>query len=202
MIKRTSLFIFLMVGLIACRKLIGGDCSGTENIKPFFDITGIKTNTYKHSPGAITADSLTNMEEVSAGNFLILVEHQVFFYSQRKNNPGGLGDLMACSPLSNGYAGTKEKFDSIVITSKYDYNNSLPAGSNLISLFEYHYLYNTALNFPMSSFPGSLKQPIEMYYFMRLKSTPPLNALQQFTVKYFLSNGEQYSSTTKEVLIK
>ncbi|TAE20013.1 MAG: hypothetical protein EAZ95_00240 [Bacteroidetes bacterium] len=150
-----------------------------------------------------------NQQPIYYRNYFCWLRAEVEYYAMQKALPTNFGQsLMACDvspPL--GYEGSEEKTASIQIFSNADYDNALPAGSDLASIFQIR-ANNTQSSYlawyesgGYKTLPAFLATNPPAFYdaYLRLSEAPTLAKKHIFRIEYKLTNGEQYSIQTPEI---
>ena len=169
---------------------------GGSNPLPYFDITGLKVSNLKESGLSAVAD-----EEVSITKYNLVLNVEATYYSSLKFS--GFAAL-ACSPVEDGFMGSKEKIDYIKITCDKEYDDKHPPNSSLndLAFVGFYYLGKA----PTQSLDGKIKEnnytPKSRYEYWLTLSTPPSKKQSlTFTVEYALTNGEKYTAKTLPIVI-
>lgn len=187
--KKRLLLALTVLGLPAC-DLIGPKCGRGANVLPYFDVEGVFL--IAQEQGRV----LTTDEPISFDALQLQLRLQQRFYAAG----GGLGftaAAYACDPAPNGYRGTSETLDSVVVTSRYDYDARHPAGKPLNDLLRFHHGYSA----------GTLAQldvkTLDLNDWTWVLTQGPASAsTQQFVVRYYLRGGETYAAETPRLTLR
>lgn len=161
----------------------GCNSCGSEGVPGFFDVQGLIFNATQQGR-AIAAG-----ESAAATDIQLLVRLQTRYYGQQPARSGWLPAAYACSPLDAGYKGSEEVLDSLVVRSAYVYDAAHPAGASLNDL-----LVDQGNSLPLPPKPAPNQMPYAPV--LRLRQAPSQVGLQQFVVRYRLTNGEIYTART------
>lgn len=170
---------------------------GGGNPLSYFDITGLKVSNLKESGLSATAN-----EEVNITKYNLAISLDATYYSSLKLS--GFAAL-ACSPIEDGFMGSKEKIDYIKISCDKEYDEQHPPNSSLndLTLIGFYYLGKA----PKQTLDGKIKEnnfmPKSIGEFNRLTFSTPPSKKQSivFMVEYALTNGEKYTAKTLPVVI-
>ncbi|MET4106955.1 hypothetical protein [Hymenobacter sp. UYP22] len=176
--KRLVSAALLLFLLPACELIFGDACSSGP---AYYDVSGVllSVNRYSYHP-----------QYRSIGVYLQVSER---YYSRRT---GSSGTAYACSPTNPGYRGTKERLDSLVFTSRYDYDVQHPAGTPLNDILRKQIGTSDSL---VAMKSGGIEPPRSLN--LRLSVPPTRTGIQQFVVRYRQTNGEIYTAVTDTVKV-
>jgi hypothetical protein len=194
-IKIIFVLFFFFINFIGCESPNSCD-SGGQNPLPYFDITGLKITNLKDSG----LPALSG-EEVGIIKYNLVLSLEATYYSSLKCS--GF-TAIACSPIENGYMGSKEKIDYIKVSCDKDFDDKHPANSSLNDLTLVGFYYSGKA--PTQTLDGKIKEnnftPKSKSEFWLTFSTPPSKKQSlTFTVEYALTNGEKYTAKTLPVII-
>jgi hypothetical protein len=162
------------------QRITGITVSGTQHIGNY------EVESYLPDEKGIRYDSLG----IDVTNELMVAMNQ-----QQWNSHFGFSTVYACSPAEN----YDIVFD-VIITSSEDYNSAYPKGTNLDEIMQVRYAHMVRGN-NISAFMinNELNYQTVFYTF----SFPPsANKTHDITLKYILTDGREYETTVKGILIR
>lgn len=169
--------------------------------KPFFSIINIHTSLHTIIDTLPSADlkveTLSEPYETSFNKLIINLHSEVFFYATIPNKTPlfvSAGNVFACSPVLPGERGSKEKMDSLIITSDSTFDENHPAGSKLNDVLKYLVGGNS------TSSVNNLTdlQIFQNHYntFRMLLDKQPVAKAMNFKIHYYQSNGAVFTTET------
>jgi hypothetical protein len=193
--------------------MIGGGCScDCENYPNYYDVKGISAN------ALIIAKRLGNQTEaeyrlevneiVDYSKLVISLKSINTYYGERSNTVGFslINSAYACSCAEEypGYMGSKEQLSEIKIYS----DAALNLGENPSELLNQYFemagmtgeTYNDFFDLDQTL---STKPTLSTFSVrLRLKAKPSGSMNHRFRIHYTLTNGETYTATTQEIMLK
>lgn len=191
MLKKLLLLGALTLVLPACN-LLCGDCC---DLGPpgNYDITGTLLTALSTSNGGNVLVVAPNAPVRSTELRLQLSLDTRVVAAHRP--VGGSGVAYACSPRDPEFT---EQLDSLVITSRFDFDAQHPAGTSLndvLTTFD----WSESLNDYLRERAG---RPDIVLPLLKLRTVPAQAGPQQFRVFYRLTNGEEYTAEAVAVTIQ
>lgn len=196
-ILKIVLTVTFAIGFIipGCNVDLGCDCN---EVLKYFDIKDFKAEFEFQNGGS--SNSWQNL----VGEIIYDTE----YYGAAEQNEKKLYGLSfiptasACSCPPDGWSGSEEGLDSLIITTINDYNASYPAGSNISDITEF-YDYETGGYESFQSFVSRNTQAIfEQVHYFKLKEAPATTSTPfQLNIRITLDNGEAYNVTTQEITV-
>lgn len=190
----------LVVGFIipGCNSDLGCDCS---SVKKFFDIQGI-TSSFEYQNGTI---SDTYQWQDLVGKIIYDTEYYGDLNLDNEKPLYGFSLIptaSACSCPPDGWSGSEEGLDSVIITTIHDYNATYPAGSEINAITEY-YTFETGDYEVYEDFASRNTQAVfEQLHIYKLTQAPATTGTPfQLNIRLLLDNGEEYNVTTQEVTL-
>lgn len=191
----------LVVGFImpGCLDDPGCDCSA---ISKFFDIEGINLGVGEQVGTDLSA-------AYQWQDFRGQIAYQTTYYGdlQQENQQNKfltfslIPTASACSCPPDGWKGSEEGIDSLIITTTYDYNAAFPAGSDLSNILELNFEgdnYELHQDFIVRNDIAIFEQ---QHIYRLLQAPSNDNTPFQLTVEVMLDNGEVYEATTEEIVL-
>lgn len=192
-------FTFLLILLIFAQACWYSPLN-CDNIKPYFDITGINFEGRFFSESTRYPVTSTDLA-IDFEDFYLSLSFDTEFISSLSTN----GTLLADQCPENGHEGTKpeEGLDTLYFISLKDYNNTYKANDTINSMINYRWLirYPEHLNDTeiLERFIKTNDESIVNSYWDFLITEPPLYPQQQFKIIFLLDNGEFYEDTTSVI---
>lgn len=157
-----------------------------DSSQAFFDVEGL------HFTAQQRGQPVGAGESVAAADIRLVIELQARYYSQDRALSTWLPAAVACPPTPiPGYKGTSEVLDSVVVRCVYAYDAAHPGGAAVNDL-----LLTEEDAQPLPAAPARNTQPALYPQGLRLRQAPAQPGLQQFVVRYRLTNGEIYTART------
>jgi hypothetical protein len=192
-----SIMILLMIVFLPT--LIQSCC--TEDLESYYDVTGINIRNIEGGLNTTPATSTKpaqyfykEVDSVETSKYGLLVEPQIRYYSVSQFSSA----LYACSPDPGG-KGTKERIETIQITSSQDFDEGHLAGNSLNDLFLLSYPSGAQEEVELNQFLQTNPRTIQYEIILKLKRKPDKSSIHQFTIKYSHTDGETFEQTTKPV---
>ena len=166
----------------------------------YFSIQEARLENLKFVSG-VSMTELAEMDSVQQENYFIRLRFLVNYVSYHEHSPSFslLNSAYACSCLSNGMNGSKERVESLSFITVNDFNEQYLAGDTINALI--------AVDAPMQ--PISIEEFLqkegklwEERQFFLLKEKPTANAVLQLKVVLVLDNGKTISATNQAVVIQ
>ncbi len=188
----------------------GGCCRG--GTVHYFDVTNTSAQNVERIEGAelTPGSTLPDQSVVTFDQFLIFLELEIEVFSSIQNEPQNhlgfsfINTAYACSPLPIGIQPTEE-VDQILVFSNADFTTSTdirPAGDTLNDLFIIGGFLENPQIFNLEVYnEESEDKETQVEYFIGLENPVLSPQTHQFTVHYYLTNGEFYAATTESVEI-
>jgi hypothetical protein len=192
---------FLVQLLHSCGSCFGVD---TDSL-PYYDVTGYQ---YYSTSKVVGVDSsskylyeVVNENEIIPYDLLAMsITASTDFHAGHLHNSFFWNHAFACDPNTDGYKGTQELLDSLVITSYYNFDENHPAGAKLNDVFDF---YTGAER--ISSLNNYLSQEniqAPQWIQLMLNSRPTASEKQKFKMVFYLSTGEEYSTESVELRLR
>ena len=117
----------------------------------------------------------------------------LLFHSQVQNkfNFGFTMEAFACTQKRNGWAGTRDQVDQIIVTSNYDFDETHDKNDNLSDIVDiFAYNNTTGKNSWAKLNEFNLLSPYEApaRFYLLIKRKPTRSKVQQFVIKYYMVN--------------
>lgn len=201
-----KIFKLLLTGILAvgfilpgCNNDSGCDCSF---VKKFFNIEGINTAVGEQF-GTDASDAF--QWEDFRGQIGYTTEYYGDLNEAKEEKTFYTFSLIpsasACSCAPDGWKGSEEGIDSLVITTTHDYNASFAAGSDITSILELNYLGENYEHYQDFMIRND-ELIFEQQHIYRLLQAPDANDIPfQLTIRLVLDNGEVYENTTDEIIL-
>jgi len=171
-----------------------------DDIKPYFDITGINFEGRFFSENTRYPVSATDLA-IDFEDFYLSLSFDKEYISSINTN----GTLLADDCRDNGHEGTKpeEGPDTLYFITLKDFNNTYAANDTINDIIHYRWLirYPEHLNDTdeLESFIKTNDESIlNSYYDFKITEQPDF-AQQQFKIVFLLDNGELYEDTTSVI---
>ena len=196
-ILRIFLTVTLAIGFIipGCNMDLGCDCS---EVLKYFDIKDFKAEFEFQNGG-----SSNNWQDL-VGEIIYETEYYGAIEQEEKKLYGlsFIPTASACSCPPDGWSGSEEGLDSLIITTVNDYNANYPAGSNISGITEF-YTYETGAYESFQEFISRNEQAIfEQVHYFKLKESPAITGTPfKLNIRMVLNNGEEYDVTTQEITV-
>ena len=197
-LKITALTLFLSIGFVfpSCEDI---DCNCPDILGNFFDIQGINTENCC-GPNA-NSGGLIDWED-----YRLNLNFDVDYYGWEPEERTGFPNLSlmpsayACSCAYDGYGGSEEKFEDLIIITKYDFDSLHLANDTISDIF----------NISMYSEPEDLQTFLAndtsfiMYedFVLTLQQGPQMEGDFQLELIIKLDNGEEYRKETSKITLK
>ena len=178
-----------------------------KGTKPFFNVNGLTSVSYRADTVRSTQD-VYNQQPIHHRNYFCWLRAEVEYYGTHIPTHIGFGQsLMACSPLPPGDRGSEESISAIQIFSHADYDNALPAGSDLSTIFQISASLRSetsGLSFSSQDYKALsafLATSPHAFYdaCLRLSKAPTVSKKHTFRIEYTQTNGEKYTIQTPEI---
>jgi hypothetical protein len=194
-----KLFSLLCV-LVLCQLSCDRRC-GSGPVPAHYDVKSmvmVPEEILSNDPGGgFRTGNITPGDTVGAQKLVLVTHAGVTYYASRSSWPGNA--VYACDPVIPGHKGTKEKIDSLKITSTARFDTAHPAGALLNDLFSYagENVNQGSLATFLSSKPQA---PIRMGFL--LNSSPDSIREHRISIELYLSTGEEYRMETPGIYLQ
>ncbi len=183
-------------------------CGEKNNSKPFFNTIGTTAISYRADTVRNTPE-VYNQQPIHHRNYFCWLRAEVEYYSMQKVLPTNFGQsLMACDFIPS--RSSEEKIASIQVFSNADYDNALPAGSDLSTIFQISASLRSetsGLSFSSQDYKALsafLATSPHAFYdaCLRLSKAPTVSKKHTFRIEYTQTNGERYTIQTPEIIFQ
>ncbi len=206
------LALLILPGGLAVLPGCADDCRVGPDI-PYFDVQGFSVQNVLKPDSSLTFyqpyfPSAHPGSVINATTFGIKLAANVIYHANAgiHNNPF-FGAVFACEPARlQGWSGSKEIIENIIITSDSAFSAAFPAGASLNQFFAVSTKgnsspYSDSLNKKAVALPVFLsdnpKPRRELYFWLTKK--PEISKQHRFTITYTQTNGEEYIVTAPKV---
>jgi hypothetical protein len=185
LVRVALLSISLLLLLPACE-------SACPSPPTFVDVEGINLMHYSRQTGV-----LANGQVVRANDLMLRLELVERLYTASLPRRGGFAAWADCTPPEPTYT---EQVDSLLVTSRNDYDAQHPAGTSLNDLIRItHRGGNVALQDFLTR-PQGVESITKQY--LTVTAPPARSANQQFQVRIHLVNGEVYKTAVSTIILQ
>lgn len=164
---------------------------GDSDALPYYDIKEYTMNALQLTSDTSSDPFIDPGDTVDATTLRLSLRARVNYHAYIQPSPGLISGAYACSPAEPGQSGTRERLDSIVVTSDASFDSMHPAGTSLNDVFAFfiHEITTTPLSSTIQ--PGQM-QPPEYFSLAPLKA-PVVDKQHTFTIRIYQTGNESYT---------
>lgn len=200
--------------------IMGFSCSNDDNIiddepyspgecgeaLPYFEILGFELTNFEFSnDGYYPLEELNESDAVNWSNYLVKLEFEQSFFSE-KSDKKAKNKAIDLSCVGNGFLGDVVGVKSLIVTTKFDYNETYLAGNDISSIIitnSWKYATEKLTEFETIKDYINLNQEgvKESIFNFSLSESPSADKDVVLEFTYVLNNDETFNKTTTSVFV-
>lgn len=199
-LKRLVLTIVLASGVLFAFESCVFNCNCPDVEGEFFDVQGISLRNYSQA-STTCCDAPVNWED-----YVFSMDLEVSFYgeTEKQQQPyfkalelmPSAKALTQCDCLEEGWNGSEEKIEEIVITTVNDFNDTYKANDTINDIVNIH---NRSLADYLAEKQYALEGSYMQWFPFQLNEAPTATSFQ-VNVTLKLDNGETYTAMNEEII--